>query len=172
MFTEPVTDAPLRSYHPPMLRALLLTTLCSTILLGCGSDDEKNQDPAGANELLSRIQAENYRGWARAPGYEQRMQSAAPHGSEVDIYVNPTLSEALAGPAIDSWPEGSTIAKDGWKSDGETLHIVAVMEKRTDGWFWAEYDGAGEPLYSGSPDICTGCHASGADYVRAFGFPQ
>lgn len=154
-----------------MLRHLGWLAL-ACLLAGCGDDDEKNQDPAGASELLARIQAENYRGWQRAPGYEQRLPSAAPHGSEVDIFVNPTVADALAGAAIDAWPLGSVIAKDGWKADGETLHIVAVMEKRDDGWFWAEYDGSGEPLYSGSPSVCTGCHASGADYVRAFGFPQ
>ena len=32
-------------------------------------------------------------------------------------------------------------------------------------------DAEGSSDYSGEPDICTGCHQSGADYVRAFGFP-
>jgi hypothetical protein len=139
--------------------------------LGCGSDDEKNQEPEAAKELLERIQGEDYRTWARAPGYEQRMPTAAPHGDSVDIYVNPVMADALAGPTISSWPEGSIIAKDGWKADGQTLAVIAVMEKRSDGWFWAEYNGSGRALYSGGPSVCTGCHASGADSVRAFGFP-
>jgi hypothetical protein len=46
------------------------------------------------------------------------------------------------------------------------------MEKRGSAWFWAEYDGpTGEPLYSGSPDLCVDCHASGDDLVRAFSLP-
>jgi hypothetical protein len=139
--------------------------------LGCGSADDENQEPEAAKQLLDRIQSESYRTWARAPGYEQRMPTKAPHGAAVDIYVSSVVADALAGGPLTSWPQGSIIAKDGWKSDGQTLEVIAVMEKRADGWFWAEYNGSGSPLYSGRPSICTGCHESGADYVRAFGFP-
>jgi hypothetical protein len=139
--------------------------------LGCGSEDDKNQDPETAKALLAEIQGE-YRSWARAPGYEQRMPTSAPHGEQVDIYVNPTLASAIAGAAIDAWPESSIVAKDGWSADGQTLEVIAVMQKRADGWFFAEFDGAGSPMYSGQPSVCTGCHSQGADQILAFGFPQ
>ncbi len=71
--------------------------------------------------------------------------------------------------ALSEWPLGSWIIKDGY--DGDTLELVATMEKREAGWFWAEYDAEGSAAYSGSPAVCTDCHSSGADYVRAFGFP-
>jgi hypothetical protein len=45
------------------------------------------------------------------------------------------------------------------------------MEKTDGTWFWAEYDGDGDTLFSGAPEICTGCHAIGDDFVRAFFFP-
>jgi hypothetical protein len=156
-----------------MPRKIVLAWVVCVVLctLGCGSDDEKNQEPEAAKQLLDRIQEEDYRTWARAPGYAERMPTLAPHGDAVDIYVNPVTAAALAGPSITAWPQGSIIAKDGWKSDGQTLEVIAVMEKRTDGWFWAEYSGSGSALYSGRPSVCTGCHDSGADYVRAFGFP-
>ncbi len=98
-----------------------------------------------------------------------RELTQAIRGRQLDYLA---ASTPVSPQAVGAWPLGSVIGKDGWRADGETLHIVAVMEKRDDGWFWAEYDGSGEPLYSGSPSVCTGCHASGADYVRAFGFPQ
>lgn len=54
---------------------------------------------------------------------------------------------------------------------GSDLEIIALMEKRADGSFWAEFDDDGDPDYSGRPDICLDCHKSGADYVRAFALP-
>jgi len=61
------------------------------------------------------------------------------------------------------------IAKDGF--DGSDLEITAIMEKRRDGWYWAEFDDDGDPDYSGRPDVCIDCHASGSDFVRAFRLP-
>ena len=40
-------------------------------LAACGD----NQEPAEADALWARIHEENYRGFARAPGYEQRQPS-------------------------------------------------------------------------------------------------
>ena len=106
----------------------------------------------------------------RAPGYETRQPSRAPHGGAVDIFVNARVSEALAGPPIGGWPVASIIAKDGW--NGDALHIIAVMEKRSDGWFWAELDAAGEPMFSGQPSVCLDCHRGGSDFVQAFDLPR
>ena len=145
---------------------LLFTGVASALLCGCGD----NQDEMGARDLLADIRAQGYRGWERAPGWPARASSSAPHGDEVDIYVNQVVSDALASAApLGAWPLGSIIAKDGW--DGSDLEHIAVMQKRSDGWFWAEYDGDGEPVYSGHPDTCTDCHQRGSDHVRAFGLP-
>lgn len=145
---------------------LLATWLAFGGLLACGD----NQDDAGARELLRRVRAEHYRSWDRAPGWEQRRESNAPHGDDVDIYVNETVAEVLAlGEHPGAWPLGSTIVKDGF--DGSDLELMAIMEKRTDGWYWAEYDAHGDPDYSGRPDVCIDCHRSGSDSVRAFRLP-
>jgi hypothetical protein len=146
--------------------AYLLSTALLCNLAACGDD----QDPNGARELWDRIHEQGYQAWDRAPGYEARRQSDAPHGDAVDIYVNETVASALASGVITAWPVGSLIVKDGF--DDDDPHLVAAMEKRADGWFWAEWSPDGEASYSGRPEVCTSCHASGADMVRAFGLPK
>ena len=139
-------------------------------IVGCGD----NQDPEGALELWNQLQKLDYRNFARAPGYPSRQKSNAPHGDKVDIYVNPVLDDALnSGGSLSEWPVGSLIIKDGFDDDGDH-ELVAVMEKRDSGWYWAEYFDfeTGEARFSGKPDLCLGCHKSGADYIRAFGFPS
>jgi hypothetical protein len=130
----------------------------------------RNQDEAGADALWEEVHDADYRSWARAPGFETRKPSSASHGDHVDIFINDVLVEALAsGEKLTAWPEGSIIVKDGFT--GESPRLVAIMEKRDDGWFWAEYEPDGEVDFSGTPGVCTRCHDAGADYVRAFGFP-
>lgn len=147
------------------MRLLLAATL---LLAACGSD--KNTDEAGARALLTKINEQKYRSWPRAPGYETRRKAASPHSDEVDIYVNQPVSDVLAKKLPGgNWPVGSIIVKDGFK--GSALDLIAVMEKRSDGWYWAEYGSDGTVLFSGKPGVCTDCHESGADSVRAFGFP-
>jgi hypothetical protein len=135
-------------------------------LVGCGD----NQDDAGARRLLARVRADDYRSWDRAPGWPSRRETSAPHGETVDIYVNDVVSDALAvGEPLSRWPKDSIVVKDGW--DGSDLEIIAIMEKRSDGWYWAEFDDDGDPDYSGHPDTCIDCHRDGSDYVRSFRLP-
>lgn len=145
-----------------MVRALLFCLLFAAP--ACGDD----QDPKGARELLDRVRAEGYQDWTRAPGYETRRPSRAPHSDAVDIYINETLVLALeSDPPVEAWPVGSIIVKEGW--DGGDRELIALMEKREDGWFWAEFFGS-DSKYSGKPELCIDCHRSGDDFVRAFGF--
>ncbi|MDX2087623.1 MAG: hypothetical protein SFX73_07225 [Kofleriaceae bacterium] len=143
-------------------------TLCFLLLGGmaaCGDD----QQPEEAAALLTRIRAESYRDWERAPGYEVRRQADSPHSDEVDIYINPTVSLALQAGPLPAWPRGSLIVKDGF--DGDELELIAVMEKREDGWFWAEYFDD-DSKYSGKPGVCIDCHEDGDDFVLAFELPK
>lgn len=148
---------------------IFVVFICGIGAFGCGD----SQAPDEARALWDRINSENYRSFSRAPGYETTEPSNAPHGDSVDIYVNDVLQAALdAGEAIESWPEGSLIVKDGFDGDGE-LELIAVMDKQSDGWFYAEWTDveSGEAKFSGQPAVCVNCHASGADAVQAFGFP-
>ncbi len=145
--------------------AVLTPAFLCCALLACRQNDE----PADAEDLLASVRDADYQSWTRAPNYPGRHVTNAPHSDEVEIFVNDVVVEALADESLEEWPVGSIIAKDGYASDGEH-DIVALMEKREGGWFWAEYDADGTVLYSGAPSICTDCHEPGDDFVRAFGF--
>lgn len=148
-----------------MIRALLLSIV---LLAGCAED--KNTDPEGASALLKRLQTEDYRSWTRPPGWESRKKAASPHSDEVEIYVSSAVVDVLTRKvAAKTWPVGSIVVKDGFKAGRHDL--TAVMEKREDGWFYAEFGSDGTPLFSGQPSVCVQCHETGADFIRAFGFP-
>lgn len=153
-----------------IVRPGLVRVACAlvTLLLGCSSDD-KNQDEDGARALLAGVQRQGYRDWARAPGWEERSGPSV-HSESADIFINDPVAALLASEQnADTFPEGSVIVKDGY--NGAELALTAIMEKRSDGWYWAEYSAAGEPAFSGHPHVCIDCHSSGSDYVRAFALP-
>jgi hypothetical protein len=91
-------------------------------------------------DLWNRVRADaGYRSWAHAPRYPFKMASNTAHGSEVEVFVNAPLAQAIDG-------------KPATEID------YAAMEKRGGKWFWAEFDAEGEPIYSGEPAICLDCH--------------
>lgn len=157
-----------------MRMQLALVVLASSVVLGgCGRGE--------ANDLRDQIEDDDYRQtYARAPGWEDGRLPAqgGPHGGFIDLYVNDVLAEAIEGAAedgsaLEQWPEGSIIVKDGWSAaDGGKFEYLSLMERRSEGWFWAEWRGNGRFISAGLNDkTCTGCHASGEDQVRAFGLP-
>jgi hypothetical protein len=150
------------------MRWWALGLFVSFTFVGCKDD----QDPAHAKEIWERIHAENYRGWTRAPGYPYRKPSFTAHAKAVDIYVNDVVHGAIdAQKALSFWPEGSLIVKDGYS--GDDLVLVAVMEKRPDGWFWVEFDDEGAPIASGHPNVCIDCHERSIyDGTWSFGLPK
>jgi hypothetical protein len=150
---------------PPLVSCCLLAAGC-VLAAGCG-----NQEPEAAQALWDRLQTTSYRSTlSRAPGWETRKASTGVHGADVDLYVNSIVSQVFfVGERITGWPLDSMIVKDAW--NGSDLKVVAAMEKRADGWFWAEWDKDGNSLYSGNPGACAGCHKTGDDFVRAFRFP-
>lgn len=157
--------------RPSKTASTLLLLVAAAALCGSGAACRSNDDPDDAAAVLAKAKADGYTSWMRAPGYEMRRPSDAPHSDNVEIFVNPIVADVLTNKTpITAWPDGSIIVKDGY--DDEGVHeITAILEKRGTEWFWAEYDEADEPVYSGSPGLCRACHETGADFVRAFGFP-
>lgn len=144
------------------------------IAAACGQDD----DPNHAKEVFAKInEGAGFRSWARAPGFPKRTPSFTAHSDAVEIFVNTNVTATLAGGAPKrEWPVGSIIVKEGFAGmDEDTRNLVAVMEKRADGWFWAEYNGDGDTLFSGKPAVCVDCHDNRKDYsdwVYAFELPR
>jgi hypothetical protein len=139
-------------------------------VVGC----RQNDDPEGARALFQKAESSAL---VRAPGYPGRTPSFTAHSKEVEIWVNEPIAKALAGPdPISAWPIGSLVRKEGFSGDKRTL--VALMEKRADGWYWAETDGDGESLTSasdGKPSVCVDCHGNRAkysDWVYSFELPK
>lgn len=149
-----------------MKLALLPLLVTSLLLASCGED----QDPEAARAFWERIQAEDYRSWPRAPNHEERVPSRSAHGDAVDVFINQIVVDALADETTSFWPTGSIIVKDGYEDD--ELIFVAGMEKLETDWFWVEFNGEGDTLFSGAPTICTGCHRIGDDWVRSFFLPN
>jgi len=155
----------------PLLRLASALLPAALLLAACARQDDA---PAEAASLWDRIHAApGFSTWRRAPGYATRRPSFTAHSRAVDIYVNDVVSAALATPPpgpTRRLPDGSIIVKEGFGGSGDRA-LVAVMEKREGEWFWAEYDDAGEPLFSGRPSVCLDCHRARegySDWVFAF----
>ncbi|MCG8556062.1 MAG: hypothetical protein MJD61_12365, partial [Proteobacteria bacterium] len=140
-------------------------------------------DVAMADGLWSTDMA-NYRTafprWLGPPAMADFMNSQAPHGTFVRLFVNDAANTSIAAPA-----NGSIIVKENFSAAMESaLGAITVMKKvqgydpSAGDWFWAKYLPDGNPEYdpaTGSPRIgrfpgCIACHAgappAGAtDYV-------
>ena len=141
----------------------VLLAVAVALLSSCGDD----QDREGADELYRRLQSASYRTtFSRPAGYAVRTPSSTAPADEVEIFVNGVARDTLQRtPPPTSMPPGAIIVKDVFR-DGE-LRLIAAMEKRFDGWFWAEWDSAGRSIYSGRPGLCIDCHRRGEDFIRA-----
>ena len=152
-----------------MLRSLALFG----VVLGVAACADRDE----ADDLRTQVLDDDYRNtYPRAPGWEGSRQPSegGPHGPFVDIYVSEEINDAIIrGNPLERWPEGSIIVKDGWSAQqGGDYEYLAIMERRSDGWFWVEYRGDGRLVAAGLNDgRCADCHAAGQDSVRAFDLP-
>jgi hypothetical protein len=153
-----------------MKKLPLVIAVALAAAVACGQDD----DPEGARVLWDKVNAApGFRSWRRAPGYPTRQPSFTAHADAVEVFVNQEIANVLDTKAVQTWPLGSIVVKEGFS--GSSRKLVAVMEKRADGWFWAEYDDSGSPMYSGRPSVCVDCHEkrqSYSDWVYSFELPR
>ena len=160
---------PLAVWPALALAALALMSAC---------DGDPGFAPAPDHELLTQVQSEKYREWARVPGRDMRTPTNAPHGRLVETFINGPVEDALAnadGLGRTAWPEGSIIVLEGFADDATAeLAQLAIMQKRHGVWYWEQYQGDDfeRPRFSGRPDVCLGCHNTGQDFTRSFGLPK
>jgi len=158
---------------------------CVLSMAGCASPDTQEPAPppqvatesvsptltTDPAQLWNQLETAAYTSWDSAPGFEEQQPSTGPHGDSVRIFVNDTVAAALTDPAQAAWPSGSIIVKDVYT--GDALTHIAVMQKTTTGWYWAEYDATGSVLAQGlATPSCQTCHDEGSDGVRSFSLPE
>jgi hypothetical protein len=138
--------------RPPVL-ALLCLAAC-----------RENTQPAEARELRDRL-GTDYRDWEPVPGFEARRASDTAHGEEVEVFWNELARASAYARPFEGMAPGAIVVKEAFRED--ELINVAVMEKRYEGWFWAEWSADGDILFSGRPGLCIDCHRRGDDFLRS-----
>ncbi len=163
------------SPRPPPVQ-ILTGMVMALVIAGC--DGDTTPAPEANHDLLTQVQADNYRTWARPAGREERKASNAPHGGTVEVFTNAVVAEAVAnkdGLGRTAWPEDATVVLEGYADlmAGDPVQI-AIMQKRHGVWYWEQYQAEDleQPRFAGRPDICVGCHSGGQDFVRSFGLPK
>jgi hypothetical protein len=143
---------------------------------GAGTDG--STDPAGdpgcdvpITDIRAYLDQGTYRQFPAEPAVHR---STGPHGGNVRTYLNPSLHASLAARAAEH-PRCAAAVKELYGGGTATVTGWAVGVKTAAGsdrgaaWYWYEVtstrpgaspvaDGKGVPL-------CSGCHASGTDYV-------
>jgi hypothetical protein len=163
-------------------------TLALLLALGCASDDNDpggfddpdggdgsdggaiGSVPASPDALFDFLAAGEYLGFEVESGVHV---SAGPHGSGVRTFLSADLAASLAA-GNSEHPIGAAAIKELYGSDGETVTGWAAMVKVEAGssgssWYFYEVfsttDGS-SPIGGVGSSICTGCHSSGADFIR------
>jgi hypothetical protein len=130
-------------------------------------DDIPTGDGQAMNEWLHK---KPYASWPHESGAHP---STGPHAAAVLTYVNPKLDASLSSHGA-SHPKGSAAVKE-FLSNGQVSGWAAYVKTQDesaggDGFFWYEvFDstpGARGSAAQGNP-TCTGCHSTGADFVRS-----
>lgn len=144
-------------------RLFLAWALMISGLTGCFDRSAEAEADAEARALRQSL-VDEYAEWPRMPGFEYTRASMGPHGLEVDIFINGILDEAARGDAAPPWPVGSQAVKMSYVDD--TPWVLSMMEKRADGWFFAQFTADGRLIEAGSTAsdaMCLECHTTERD---------
>lgn len=148
-----------------------------TMDMGADTDDAAAGDlPLGDDDAMADLLWDAVQGredWDAPPRWDgvQNPAAGSGHGTFVQITANDT---AIAAWGDDPMPSGSIIVKrthDQADGSAPTTTLYAMWkvpdyQPNAGGWFWAVYR-SGEATTTGAPALCTNCHGSGDDLVRA-----
>lgn len=137
---------------------------------------ETPETEAGPGATGEEIQAyvteeNNYKNWELWPGTGELDPGKGPHGDSITIYVSDSAFSAIEEKA-GVMPEGSTVLKEGYNSDGELIEVVVMhkvegFDPEHNDWFWLWYDADDEIKAEGKVLSCYNCHTrqAGNDYL-------
>jgi hypothetical protein len=133
--------------------------------------------PTDTNELFEYLNAKGYEAFSnRESGTHPSIGPHSKFGRPVRSFFSDELAASLEAGNV-SHPAGSSAVKEMYLDDGVTLEGWAVAVKTQDdsaggnGWFWLEFVSTTDPTVLGGGQagngvpLCTGCHASGRDFV-------
>lgn len=130
-----------------------------------GGAGDPELPPTEAGPLEAWLADGTYLAWAAESAVHG---TSGPHGDGVRTFVNTSTLDAFAADAT-VFPAGAALVKELYS--GDALDGWAVMVKVAEGeggatWYW--YERLGASVYADGTDeaLCTGCHASGRDFVR------
>jgi len=162
----------------------LLALVIMVPALACSTDESNDPEvdggaveglvPANSAALFDYLTAGEYL------EYEAESEvhvSAGPHGSGVRTFLTPDLAASLAAGASEH-PVGAAAIKELYAADHTTVTGWAAMVKIAEGtagssWYFYEVfstTNGSNPIEGNGRSLCTGCHSSGADFVRV-GYP-
>jgi cytochrome c553 len=146
---------------------------------------------ADGQAIMNYILTENsYQDWGswtpdRWTDFGAYLQSGAPHGNTVRIFVNDVAQEAAAADGFDGvLPSGSLVVKENYTGTPEEpgdLAAITVMYKVKDfnpdasDWFWVKASGDGSSIDAeGAVESCINCHSQdgNADYLLRYAFGE
>ncbi len=150
---------------------------------------QEGPGPEGAAVMEYVLNTNPYTAWGSWPAdrwsaFGGYLQSGAPHGESVRIFVNDVALEAAAAEDFDgTLPPGSLVVKEnfgGMVEEPGDLAAITLMYK-VDGynpdandWFWVKAQPDGTIDAEGAPEGCVSCHAQegNADYLLRYAFGE
>jgi hypothetical protein len=153
-------------------RFVLLVTVF--LLAACGSGDSpcaSGFSCAGDAQTPATGKLSDIDAWIARGDYKQWKCEADPHDarpksphSKNRICSNTKLSEN----ATDNYPVGAATVKELYQGSDITGYAIMLKIKAGtggDSWYWFERLGGSTPANGPDDSTCTGCHASGKDYI-------
>ena len=153
------------------------TIVVSVLVAGCLADPPQAElEDDRAQALLEDLQGQDYRAWPGPPmnpDDPRRARAAGPHGTFVEIYLDPVLQAALLSEVtLEAWPVGATVVAEGYDDEVAAEAALFNIARKSDrGWIWAQLDDDEDPLAYGQPDGCVGCHGGAADRIFSLELP-
>ena len=143
---------------------------------------QEQAPPTQLDELFQYLNDGKYKSFVHR---ESKLHpSQGPHvrfNRPVRVFLSEDLAASMAAGNA-SHPAGSSAVKEMYRDDGKTLQGWSVAVKTQEdsdggeGWWWYEVTSTTDPTRLGGGRagngvrVCTGCHASGSDFILT-GYP-